>query len=56
MFTLQELTVIHRSVSELTIKGAESPGIAALLAKITNHHSKLQNPTPKQSALSKKGK
>ena len=44
MFTLQDLAIIHKAISELTIKGAEAPAITTLLSKITEHHSKLSNP------------
>ena len=44
MFTAEDLAIIHKAISELTIKGADSPKIAVLLAKITEHHTKLNNP------------
>jgi hypothetical protein len=52
MFTQQDLALIHKAVSEMTIKGADAPVIAALLTKVTTEHTKITNPAP----TAKKGK
>ncbi len=52
MFTQQDLALIHKAVSEITIKGADAPVVAALLTKITSEHTKITDP-PK---MVKKGK
>ena len=41
MFTIQELALIHKSISELSIKGADAPIVAALLNKVTTEHTKM---------------
>ncbi len=55
MFTIQELALIHKSISELSIKGADAPIVAALLNKVTTEHTKMTNP-PTSKIVSKKGK
>ena len=50
MFDTPELAIIHKAVSEMTIKGADASSIAALLQKIIDAHRDLEtNPTPKKS-------
>jgi len=46
MFNQQELALIHKAISELTIKGVDAPVISALLNKITSEHTKLVTPPP----------
>jgi len=52
MFTQQDLALIHKAISEMTIKGADAPVIAALLTKVTSEHTKIATPVP----TTKKGK
>ena len=40
MFEKQELAVIHKALTELTIKGGEAPLMAALLLKVQDAHNK----------------
>ena len=55
MFTIQDLALIHKSISEMTIKGADAPLVAQLLNKVTAEHTKMSNP-PTSKLVSKKGK
>ena len=41
MFDKQELAVIHKALSTVTIKGAEAPAMTALLQKVTDAHNTL---------------
>lgn len=47
MFEKQELAVIHKALTELTIKGGEAPLMAALLLKVQNAHNDI-NPSINQ--------
>jgi hypothetical protein len=39
MFSKQELAVIHKALSEVMIKGAEAPAMAALMQKVFDAHN-----------------
>ena len=47
MFEKQELAVIHKALTELTIKGGEAPLMAALLLNVQNAHNDI-NPSINQ--------
>ena len=39
MFSKQELAVIHKALSEVTIKGAEAPAMSMLMQKVFDAHN-----------------
>lgn len=39
MFDKQELAIIHKAISEMTIKGTDAPKIALLLQKVAEQHT-----------------
>ena len=39
MFTKQELAVIHKALSEFTIKGVDAPALAILIKKVIDAHN-----------------
>ena len=49
MFEKQELAVIHKALTELTIKGGEASLMAALLAKVQEAYNQTESKTDKKS-------
>tara|TARA_R110002012_G_scaffold81791_2_gene206944 strand:+ start:8072 stop:8248 length:177 start_codon:yes stop_codon:yes gene_type:complete len=45
MFEKDELALMHKAISELTIKGADSHVVSNLLNKIANNHQNPKTPT-----------
>ena len=39
MFDKKELAVIHKALSEVTIKGADAPAMTALITKVVDAHN-----------------
>lgn len=50
MFDKQELAVIHKALTELTIKGAEAQAMATLLAKVQEAYVDKQPKTTRKNA------
>lgn len=48
MFEKQELAVIHKALTELTIKGADAPLVAATLTKVQNSYKETEKKTTKK--------
>jgi hypothetical protein len=44
MFEKEELALIHKAISELTIKGSDSHIVSNLLNKVATQHSKPEKP------------
>jgi|TARA_R110000822_G_scaffold183996_1_gene323314 hypothetical protein len=44
MFEKEELALIHKAVSELTIKGSDSHIVSNLLNKVATQHAKPEKP------------
>jgi len=54
MFDKQELAIIHRAVSEMSIKGSDAPIITMLLQKITEQHTAAKETSTKSSTTKSK--
>jgi|TARA_R110002096_G_scaffold318179_1_gene512597 hypothetical protein len=55
MFEKEELVLIHKSISELTIKGSDSHVVSVLLNKVAAEHAKPEIPN-KNNSLKEKSK
>tara|TARA_R110000765_G_scaffold314518_1_gene407326 strand:- start:157 stop:330 length:174 start_codon:yes stop_codon:yes gene_type:complete len=57
MFEKQELALIHRAISELSIKGSDSHVVSGLLNKVAKFHEAPPiPPVPEKSEKPKPGK
>jgi len=54
MFEKEDLVLIHKAISELTIKGSDSHVISILLNKVAEIHSKPEGPNKDTTLKEKK--